>query len=115
PYPAACHPQAWSAAAGVAILQAALGIYPDVPQGTVHLRPMSGAPLGAIDLHGLRIAGTDVTAAVTGDGRASITGLPASLRVIRPDQPSIRTQPSIPAQPTGSDEQAGERPTGRRD
>ena len=101
PYPAACHPQAWSAAASVAILQAAIGVYPDVPRGTVHLRPLPGAPLGAIDLQGLRIAGTDVTASVPRDGRASLTGLPASLRVVVPAQaPVIPTQPVGPTEPT---------------
>ena len=97
PYPAACHPQAWSAAASVAILQAALGVYPDVPQGIVHLRPMRGAPLGAIDVHGLRIAGTEVGAAVTRDGQARLTGLPASLRVV--PAPVIPTQPVGPTEP----------------
>jgi len=101
PYPAACHPQAWSAAASVAILQAAVGVYPDVPQGTVHLRPMQGAPLGAINLHGLRIAGTEVDVSVTHDGRASISGLPASLRVVVP-----APTPVIPTQPVGPSEAA---------
>ncbi|MBX6750919.1 MAG: amylo-alpha-1,6-glucosidase [Micromonosporaceae bacterium] len=106
PYPASCHPQAWSAAAGVAILQAALGIYPDVPHGTVHMRPLAGAPLGAIDLHGLRIAGAEIAAAVTRDGQASLTGLPASLRVVVPTP-----TPVIPTQPVGPTEPAPARDT----
>jgi glycogen debranching enzyme len=57
PYPAACRPQAWSAAASVAILQAAVGLYPDVPGGQTVIRPMPNAPLGAISVRGLRIAG----------------------------------------------------------
>jgi glycogen debranching enzyme len=57
PYPAACRPQAWSAAASVAILQAAVGLYPDVPGGQTVIRPMPGAPLGAISVRGLRVAG----------------------------------------------------------
>ncbi len=57
PYPAACRPQAWSAAASVAILQAAVGLYPDVPGGQTVIRPMPGAPLGAISVQGLRVAG----------------------------------------------------------
>ena len=33
PYPAACHPQAWSAAAAITITRTALGLAPDVPGG----------------------------------------------------------------------------------
>ncbi len=57
PYPAACRPQAWSAAASVAILQAALGLYPDVPNGQTSLQPLPGTPLGAVSVRGLRLAG----------------------------------------------------------
>jgi glycogen debranching enzyme len=57
PYPAACRPQAWSAASSVAILQAAVGLYPDVPGGQTAIRPLPGTPLGAISVRGLRVAG----------------------------------------------------------
>ncbi|GAA3834454.1 glycogen debranching N-terminal domain-containing protein [Sphaerisporangium flaviroseum] len=79
PYPAACRPQAWSAAAAVTIVHAALGVYPDVPSGHVSLRPMAGAPLGAVAILGLRIAGADVGAAVGDDGTVTLSGLPAGL------------------------------------
>ena len=77
PYPAACRPQAWSAAAAVVILHAALGVYPDVPAGRVTLRP--SLPLGAVAARGLRIAGTPVAASVDATGEARLTGLPTSL------------------------------------
>ena len=109
PYPAACHPQAWSAAASVALLQAAVGVYPDVPAGTVHMRPLRGVPLGAVDLRGLRIAGADVTVAVKHDGTVAVTGLPAAVRVVLPEQVSI------PAQATGPDEAASRAPAVARD
>ncbi|GFJ88935.1 hypothetical protein [Phytohabitans rumicis] len=70
-YPAACRPQAWSAAAAVALLQAALGLYPDVPGGGVTLRP--GVPLGAITARGLRIGGAPVTATVDALGTTTLT------------------------------------------
>ncbi|MDH2427457.1 glycogen debranching N-terminal domain-containing protein [Sphaerisporangium sp. TRM90804] len=79
PYPAACRPQAWSAAAAVAVLHAAVGLYPDVPGGRVALRPMAGAPLGAITARGLRVAGADVAVTVAPDGTAVLTGLPPGL------------------------------------
>jgi hypothetical protein len=70
PYPAACRPQAWSAAAAILILQAWLGLNPDVPNGVVHVRPLPNAPM----VKGLRIAGHPVDF----DGTALI-GLPAHL------------------------------------
>jgi glycogen debranching enzyme len=72
PYPAACHPQAWSAAAAILILQAWLGLEPDVPNGVVRLNPLPGAP--AVD--GLRIAGHPVSF----DGK-TLTDLPDGLRL----------------------------------
>jgi glycogen debranching enzyme len=98
PYPAACHPQAWAAAASVALIQAALGVYPDVPAGTVHMRPLRGAPLGAVDLRGLRIAGADVDVAVASDGTATVSGLPAGLRVVHAEAPAIPAQAISPDQ-----------------
>lgn len=56
PYPAACRPQAWSAAASIVILRAAVGLQPDVPNGQTTVRPLPGAPLGAVSVRGLRVA-----------------------------------------------------------
>ncbi|MET8148076.1 glycogen debranching N-terminal domain-containing protein [Actinoplanes sp. NPDC049668] len=77
PYPTACQPQAWSAAAAVLMLRTAIGLEPDVPGGTVRLRPLAGLPFGPLRVDGLEIAGRPV--AVTVDGSASIEGLPAGL------------------------------------
>ncbi|RCG32384.1 amylo-alpha-1,6-glucosidase [Sphaerisporangium album] len=79
PYPAACRPQAWSAAAAVTIVHAALGLHPDVPAGTVSLRPLAGAPLGALTARGFRVAGTEITAEVDRTGHATLTNLPPTL------------------------------------
>jgi glycogen debranching enzyme len=83
-YPAACRPQAWSAASAVLILQAALGLEPDVPARTVRLRPPAGAPLGAITVRDLRIGGASVDVAVDTTGAPSVTGLPDFYTVLRP-------------------------------
>jgi glycogen debranching enzyme len=72
PYPAACHPQAWSAAAAILLVQAELGLQPDVPGGTVRVRPWR-----PIEASGLRIAGHPVEIAMDG----TVTGLPAGLSV----------------------------------
>jgi glycogen debranching enzyme len=76
PYPAACKPQAWAAAAAIALLQATIGLYPDVPNGVVALRP-----LGAVSARGLRVAGSAVDVHAAADGTATISGLPAGLSI----------------------------------
>jgi len=81
PYPAACRPQAWSAAAAVLMLQATIGLEPDVPNGRVRLRPLPGLPFGTVTARGLRIAGSPVDVTLGAD--VSITGLPAGLSVER--------------------------------
>jgi glycogen debranching enzyme len=81
PYPAACRPQAWSAAAAVLITQAAIGLEPDVPGGRVHVRPLAGAPFGPIEARDLEIAGKPVDVRVDAVGAATITGLPAGVRL----------------------------------
>ncbi|MEV0729031.1 glycogen debranching N-terminal domain-containing protein [Polymorphospora sp. NPDC050346] len=81
PYPAACRPQAWSAAVAVVLLQAATGLDPDVPAGRVRLRPLRPGPFGALSVSGLRVGGSPVDVAVDRDGAARISGLPAGLTV----------------------------------
>jgi glycogen debranching enzyme len=78
-YPAACRPQAWSAAAAVLMLQTAIGLEPDVPGGVVRLKPLAGSPFGTIEATGLEIAGTPVDVRVDAAGTATITGLPHHL------------------------------------
>lgn len=62
PYPAACRPQAWSAAAAVAVLSARLGLRADAPAGLFAVHPDPSA--GTMRIQGLRFAGgaRDVTA-----------------------------------------------------
>ena len=91
PYPASCAPQAWSAAAAVAILRAALGLEPDVPAGQLVLRPMPDAPLGGIRARGLRVGGHAVDVTLRRDGGVEVSGLPDRLKVLGP-QPLIPTQ-----------------------
>ena len=58
-YPAACRPQAWSAAAAVELLRVVLGLTVDVPSRVVRLRPPTPSPVGAVEVRGLPL----------GDGR----------------------------------------------
>ena len=59
PYPAACRPQAWSAAAAVAVLSARLGLRADAQRGTLEVSPSDGA--GRIHVDGIRFAGESRT------------------------------------------------------
>ncbi|PPF26744.1 MULTISPECIES: glycogen debranching N-terminal domain-containing protein [unclassified Rathayibacter] len=58
PYPAACRPQAWSAAASVAVLSAALGLAPG--GDTLVVAPLSPALAGPIRVDGIRYRGSVV-------------------------------------------------------
>jgi glycogen debranching enzyme len=80
PYPAACRPQAWSAAAAVVVLQAFLGLEADVPAGTMTLRP-SGS-LGMLHVDGLAVAGHRFAAGVWSDGSPVLPTAPPGLRVL---------------------------------
>ncbi|MFF3406354.1 glycogen debranching N-terminal domain-containing protein [Streptomyces sp. NPDC002742] len=80
PHPAASRPAATSAAAGVSLLTSLAGIRPDVPAGTVTLRPFRGAPLGEIALTGLRISGAPFSVRVSRLGLAVIEEAGEGLR-----------------------------------
>ena len=69
PYPPSCRPQAWSAASAVALLTAVVGLEPDVPAGTVRLRPMAPSPVGRLEVRGLRVGGRDVSVDVSPAGQ----------------------------------------------
>lgn len=66
PYPAACRPQAWSAAAAVTTVQALLGLEADAPNSRLRLRP--NPRIGAVSVSGLRVADRRLTVSVTADG-----------------------------------------------
>ena len=91
PYPSACRPQAWSAAAAVTVVQAALGLDPDVPAGRVRVCPLRGAPLGVVTARGLRVAGQAVDVAVDRHGAATVSGLPPGLTLV-PERPTLPRQ-----------------------
>ncbi|HEX6234975.1 MAG TPA: glycogen debranching N-terminal domain-containing protein [Jiangellaceae bacterium] len=81
PYPVACSPQAWSAAAPLLLLRSVLRLEPDVPAGFVKIAPVlpdheellvTGIPLGAGTL-GLRVRGSDVEVLDVPDGVTVVT------------------------------------------
>ncbi len=64
PYPAACRPQAWSAAAAVSVLQSALGLWPEAPDAPLVPRPLGATLTGSIRARGLRFANAPFDAIV---------------------------------------------------
>lgn len=81
PYPAACRPQAWSAASAIAFLTALTGLDPDVPAGRLRLRPTGPLPVGALTVQGLTVAGERLDVAIGSDGRTASVSAPAGLTV----------------------------------
>ncbi|MFD1714924.1 glycogen debranching N-terminal domain-containing protein [Amnibacterium flavum] len=55
PYPAACRPQAWSAAAAVAVLAAAAGLEPDRDSGTLIVEPGDSPLARGVIVSGLAV------------------------------------------------------------
>ncbi len=81
PYPAACRPQAWSAASVVTVLTSALGLVPDVPAGTLHVSPAATTPR-PLDVRGLSLAGRPLEVRLERDGSATVvTDAPVEVRV----------------------------------
>jgi glycogen debranching enzyme len=81
PYPAACRPQAWSAASAIALVTALTGLEPDVPAGRLHLRPTGALPVGALTVQGLTVAGERLDITINSDGRTESVSPPAGLIV----------------------------------
>lgn len=69
PYPVACHPQAWAAAAVPAMLRSQLGIDSDGFAGRITItRPRLPPYAGWLELRGLRAAGGSVDLRFSGEG-----------------------------------------------
>ena len=73
PYPAACRPQAWSAASAVVVLSAATGLRADVPAGRVDVSPLSPWPFGRTVVEGLSAGGDPLRVDVDRDGAAQVS------------------------------------------
>jgi glycogen debranching enzyme len=69
PYPAACRPQAWSAATAVVLLTVLTGLEPDVPGGRLAVRGLQPAPFGPAEVRGLSVGTADVTLQIEAGGR----------------------------------------------
>jgi glycogen debranching enzyme len=80
PYPPACRPQAWSAAAAIAILRRLFGLRPDVPNAVLHFAPLRPSPVGELAVRGLRLAGERLDLHLDADGTLEVAA-PSGLRL----------------------------------
>jgi glycogen debranching enzyme len=83
PYPAACRPQAWAAAAPIAGLVALLGLDVDVPAGRVSARPMLPSVLLPLSVSGLRVGEHELSLEVDAGGRATVETDHPAVTVVR--------------------------------
>jgi len=74
PYPAACRPQAWSAAAAVSVLSSVLGLRPDARAGELGISPT--AAVGAITVDGLVFDGERGQVSISASGEVLGGSLP---------------------------------------
>lgn len=72
PYPSACRPQAWAAAAPLAALVALLGLEVDVPRGRLSAHPHLPASLLPLSVLGLRVGGHRLDVEVDAGGRVRL-------------------------------------------
>jgi glycogen debranching enzyme len=71
PYPAACRPQAWSAAAAVSVLSSVLGLDPDAQAGVLAARP-AATGLAPFAVDGLVFAARPASVRVDAAGEAAV-------------------------------------------
>ncbi|MGH3354772.1 MAG: amylo-alpha-1,6-glucosidase [Nocardioidaceae bacterium] len=73
PYPTACRPQAWAAAAPLWALVAALGVEADLPHGVVSVPEQVEASFAPLRVNGLVVGGQSMDVSVAEDGRVTAT------------------------------------------
>ena len=82
PYPAACRPQAWSAAAAAwPRCRCCSACAPTSPAGRLELAPLPRSPAGAVEVSGLAVAGKPLAVSVDAAGRVTSVDAPAGVSV----------------------------------
>jgi glycogen debranching enzyme len=85
PYPVACSPQAWAAGTPFMLLQAALGLIADAPEGVLRIdRPELPAWLHDVTLTALRVGPGEADLRFTrehGETRCTVLAVRGDLRI----------------------------------
>jgi len=84
PYPSACSPQAWAAAAPLLILRSLLRLDPDVPAGRVACAPVLPDGIGRVEIRRMPLAGHRIDVLVENGRAPVVTGLPPGVTVADP-------------------------------
>jgi glycogen debranching enzyme len=74
PYPPACRPQGWAAAAGVCLLASRLGLRPDAARRVLEVRPTPVDLPGRLQVSGLWLGGLPFDVSVDPGAHAEVTG-----------------------------------------
>lgn len=83
-YPAACRPQAWSAAAPLTALVAVSGVVVDAPRGVVTHPERTSTALGEFTVRGLRVGSEALDVHVSADGTVRVHLEPGSRLRVQP-------------------------------
>ncbi len=90
PYPTACSPQAWAAAAPVQLARILLRFDPDFTRGVVHLAPILPEGLGGFSAENVLLDTSRVTIRAR-ETEGSIEGLPPGLKLLSEPRPPLET------------------------
>jgi glycogen debranching enzyme len=93
PYPTACSPQAWAAAAPVQLMRVLLRFDPVYTHGVVHLAPILPEGMGDFQAANVLIDSSRITIRAHGTG-GSIDGLPPGLKLLSEPRPPLAYAPN---------------------
>ena len=88
PYPTACTPQAWAAAAPIQLARILLRFDPDFTRGVVHLAPILAEEKGEFRADNVRLGHSRISIRANRmEGR--IDGLPPELKLLKEPRPAL--------------------------
>ena len=96
PYPTACSPQAWAAAAPIQLIRALLRFDPVHTRGVVHLAPILPEGMGNFQAENVLMNSSRITIRAHGT-HGSIDGLPPGLKLLAEPRPPLSYPPGAPA------------------
>lgn len=88
PYPTACSPQAWAAAAPIQLARILLRFDPDFTGGVVHLAPILAEEKGDFRAENVRLGHARITISANRT-EGSIEGLPPGLKLLKEPRPPL--------------------------
>ncbi|TQJ58476.1 glycogen debranching enzyme [Arthrobacter sp. SLBN-83] len=93
PYPTACSPQAWAAAAPIQLARILLRFDPVFTRDVVHLSPILPEVVGAFRAENVMLDSSRVTISAAGT-KGSIDGLPPGLKLLTEPRPPLAYPPN---------------------